>query len=484
MVNSFASSVTARNTVVVHRRLARDNDVEVVETNRRGHATRYAADAARRGFDVVIGYGGDGTLNEVATGIAGTDAALGVLPGGSTNVFARTLGLPNDPIAAVDLLANGIDAGDIRPIGLGRVNGRFFCFHTGIGYDAAVVRKVERHASMKRWFGHPLFISAALTTWASGYDRHHPTSRSTPATDAASTTGTSRSSSTPTRTPTSATARSTSRRAATLDRGLVAVTFRTLRVRRSCAALSGALRGGGVRPSEHLDEWTDLDELVAWHDEPFPYQVDGDYLGETSRLEFAHVPDAVRLVSRRRHRRRDPTHLTRVRCPQHGEARDGRYVGHVRDRCRRRPTDELAHALRVVARPRVDGDPGRVTLVDGDRSATPTHGCSGAVAAAAAATRRRRPARRPRATPSAMPDRSPARVDHRQVERRDQPSRRSRAGERRQHDDGDDRPCGRSPVRAASFLISMLTRSPAVQATSASRSVGMCPGRSRRVDDR
>ena len=57
MVNSFASSVTARNTVVVHRRLARDNEVEVVETNRRGHATRYAADAARRGFDVVIGFG-------------------------------------------------------------------------------------------------------------------------------------------------------------------------------------------------------------------------------------------------------------------------------------------------------------------------------------------------------------------------------------------------------------------------------------------
>ena len=88
VVNSFASSVTARNTVVVHRRLAQGHDVELVETNRRGHATRFAHDAARRGIDVVVGYGGDGTLNEVATGIAGTDTALGVLPGGSTNVFA------------------------------------------------------------------------------------------------------------------------------------------------------------------------------------------------------------------------------------------------------------------------------------------------------------------------------------------------------------------------------------------------------------
>ena len=111
IVNSFASSVTARNTVVVQRRLARDHDVELVETNRRGHATRFAFDAARRNVDVVVGFGGDGTLNEVATGIAGTETALGVLPGGSTNVFARTIGLPNDPVAAVDSLAAGIDAG-------------------------------------------------------------------------------------------------------------------------------------------------------------------------------------------------------------------------------------------------------------------------------------------------------------------------------------------------------------------------------------
>src|ERR687898_2817298 len=174
VVNSFASSVTARNTVVVHRRLARGHDVELVETNRRGHATRFAHDAARRGIDVVVGYGGDGTLNEVATGIAGTDTALGVLPGGSTNVFARTIGLPNDPVAAVDVLARGIDAADMRPIGLGRVNGRFFCFHTGIGFDAAVVRAVEKRASMKRWLGHPLFMWAGLSTWARGYDRKHP----------------------------------------------------------------------------------------------------------------------------------------------------------------------------------------------------------------------------------------------------------------------------------------------------------------------
>jgi diacylglycerol kinase family enzyme len=296
VVNSFASSVTARNTVVVHRRLARGHEVEVVETNRRGHATRFAHDAARRGIDVVVGYGGDGTLNEVATGIAGTDTALGVLPGGSTNVFARTLGLANDPVTAADQLGRGIDAGDLRPIGLGEVNGRFFCFHTGIGYDAAVVRAVEQRASLKRWLGHPLFITAALSTWLRGYERRQPhfSLDAGPGrrvedgyfsivlnTNPYTYLGNRPLDLSP---------------AATFDRALVVITFRTLRVRPILRGLGSALRGGGVTTSEHLVEWPDVDEMVVEHDAPFPFQVDGDYLGDVERLEFRHVPDAVQLV--------------------------------------------------------------------------------------------------------------------------------------------------------------------------------------------
>jgi diacylglycerol kinase family enzyme len=295
VVNTFASSVTARNTVVIQRRLARGNDVEIVETNRRGHATRFAADASRRGIDVVVGFGGDGTLNEVATGVAGTDAALGVLPGGSTNVFARTIGLPNDPVVAADHLAAGIAAKDVRPIGLGQVNGRFFCFHTGVGFDAAVVAAVERRASWKRWFGHPLFIASGLMTWLRGYERGRPHFRVT----------------TPTRTiddgyftivlntnpytylgnrPLDLSP------AATFDRGLVAVTFRTMQARAILTSLTGALRGGGVKPTDYLDEQVDLERFTIESEEPFPYQLDGEYLGEATRLEFQHVPDAVCLV--------------------------------------------------------------------------------------------------------------------------------------------------------------------------------------------
>ena len=312
IVNSFASSVTARNTVVVHRRLGegrrggdgadrpgrrRVHDVEVVETNRRGHATRFAHDAARRGFDVVIGFGGDGTLNEVATGIAGTDTALGVLPGGSTNVFARTLGMPNDPVRAVEHLVEGIEAGDVRPIGLGQVNGRYFCFHTGVGYDAAVVQQVERHGSLKRWLGHPLFIYAGLSTWARGYDRRNPhfTVSGGDAPDEANGYFTVVLNTNPYtylgNRPLDLSP------AAGLDRaGLVAVTFTTMRARTILGSLGGALRGGGVQPSAHLDVRTGLDRLTISHDSPFPYQLDGDALGDTTRLDIRHVPDAVRLV--------------------------------------------------------------------------------------------------------------------------------------------------------------------------------------------
>jgi diacylglycerol kinase family enzyme len=296
VVNAFASSVTARNTVIVHQVLSRGNDVEVVETNRRGHATRFSQDAARKGVGVVIGYGGDGTLNEVATGVAGTETALGVLPGGSTNVFARTLGMPNDPVLAVQQLADGINTRHIEPIGLGQVNDRYFCFHTGVGYDAAVVKEVEKHGSLKRWAGHPLFIYAGLRTWASNYDRKTPhfelefengdrvadgyftvVLNTNPYTYLGNR-------------PLDLSP------AATLERGLVVITFKTMQVGAILRSLGGALRGGGVKPSKYLDVHEDVRSLTIRHHVPFPYQLDGDYLGEISELDFRHVPDAIRLV--------------------------------------------------------------------------------------------------------------------------------------------------------------------------------------------
>ncbi len=174
IVNSSASSVTPRGRVVIQKALSADHDVTVAETSRRGHATRLAQGAARDGVDVVVVLGGDGTLNEAANGLAGTETALPPLPGGSTNVFARTIGLPNDPIEATGALLDGLAAGRIEAVGLGSVNGRYFLFHVGLGFDAAVVEQVERRAQLKRWAGHPLFVFSAFTTWFRHYDSSRP----------------------------------------------------------------------------------------------------------------------------------------------------------------------------------------------------------------------------------------------------------------------------------------------------------------------
>ena len=299
VVNSFASSVTARNTVIVHRRLARHCDVEVVETNRRGHATRFALDAARRGIDVVVGFGGDGTLNEVATGIARTATALGVLPGGSTNVFARTIGLPNDPVEAVELLADALERGDTRrPIGLGQVNGRYFCFHTGVGYDAAVVERVERRGALKRWLGTPAVhhrrgvdVAARLRPAYATLQRRAPRRRR-------GDTGRvllDRAQHEPVHLPGQPPARPVPARDTRPGTGGGHVQDDARHGDPRFAG--GALRGGGIEPAPHLDVWTDVEHFVIEHDTPFPYQVDGDALGDTQRLEFRHVPNALDLVT-------------------------------------------------------------------------------------------------------------------------------------------------------------------------------------------
>ena len=294
MVNSFASSVTARNKVLIEEILIDGgHEVTLKETNRRGHATRFAQDAASRDWDVVIALGGDGTLNEVANGLAGSRTALGVLPGGSTNVFARTIGMENDPVAAARQLAAGLAADTIRPIGLGSVNGRYFCFHTGVGFDAAVVANVERRSTIKRWLGHPLFIYAGLKTFFRTYDRKQPHF----------TLNTARGSY-----PGSFTVVLNTNPytflgnrpldlapAANLDSALSTVTFSRLPVVGVLLALARTLLGGGVRGRSVTTE-DGLSGLTIESTEPFPYQLDGDYLGETHCLTFRWEPDAVRVV--------------------------------------------------------------------------------------------------------------------------------------------------------------------------------------------
>ena len=295
IVNSFASSVTPRNTVLVHEHLAKHHDVQVVETNERGHATRFAQDAASRGLDAVVGFGGDGTLNEIATGLAGSDTALAMLPGGSTNVFVRSLGIANDPMVALTQLMAGIDRNEIERVSLGQANGRYFTFHAGIGYDAAVVEQVERRSSLKRVVGQPLFAYSALHSWFKSYDRKYPhftmniDGRAIPNGFFSVVLNTN---------PYTFVGKHAIHlsSAASLEKKLVVVTFRKMTTPLMLKTLYSALRRGGLETSSGIDIATDVENVKIEFPAPFPYQLDGDYLGDTTSIEIKHCPEALRLV--------------------------------------------------------------------------------------------------------------------------------------------------------------------------------------------
>jgi len=150
--------------------LAADAKLEISETANRGHAAALACRAMRDGVDVVVALGGDGTVNEVVNGLL-TDGvhsglpALGVVPGGSTNVFARALGLPNDPVEATSVLIDAMAARRTRRIGLGQADDRYFLFTAGLGFDAAVVAAVEGHRRRGRTSTHSLYVRTAVATY-------------------------------------------------------------------------------------------------------------------------------------------------------------------------------------------------------------------------------------------------------------------------------------------------------------------------------
>jgi len=297
LVNSTASSVTPRSRVVIRKALSADHQVTLAETKRRGHATRLAQGAAASGTEVVVVLGGDGTLNEAANGLAGTGCALAALPGGSTNVFARTIGLPNDPIEATGQLLDALGRRSIRRVGLGSVNGRYFLFHTGVGFDAAVVAQVERHAGLKRYAGHPLFVYSGFATWFRHYDHRKPSFEvehpdGTVVEDGYLTIVMNTNPYTYLGNRPLDLSPET-----TLDTGLAALTLRTMRFDRTLRVVASALSSGkSLRSSRWVDYRIDVDGLTVRGYDPVPYQVDGDYLGEVEHLTFRHEPDILDLV--------------------------------------------------------------------------------------------------------------------------------------------------------------------------------------------
>ena len=300
LINPSASSVDWKSRMAANSALVADHDVTTVETTKRDDATGLARQAAEDGFEAVVVLGGDGTLNEAANGLVNTNTALATLPGGSTNVFARTIGMAPKTTKAAPQLAAALSRGtdSLRTFGLGTVNGqRHFLFHLGVGYDAEVVAQVERRASLKRKIGQAIFVYSSFSTYFKHYDHKKPSFAldfpdGTSVEDGFFTIclntnpytylGARPLCVTPDTGP---------------ERGLVTVTTKKLKVRTLLTLFGSALGKGEIlRKSESVDYHTDLKSVTFRGHKPFPHQVDGDYLGQATSLEVTHGEASIRLI--------------------------------------------------------------------------------------------------------------------------------------------------------------------------------------------
>ena len=300
IVNPYATTVSDRLKNLVVYALQSRYAVEAVDTEKQQHATQICREAAGEGYDAVVAFGGDGTVNEAATGLAGSKTPLTALPGGSTNVWCRTLGIPNDVVDATEHLLRMADDFHPRRVDLGRVDDRWFVFGAGMGLDASVVERVDAHPYRKARFGPWYYTYAALGTFTRRYLVRPPQVRvraggreidavtvvvqnSDPFTYFASR---------PIRICEGAGLDSGTLSLAALKRASP-LEFPTLIPR----IFSG--RPGAVLRHRQIDGVAGLleAEVETADERPFPLEVDGDYVGEFERVRLSVAPGHLTAVS-------------------------------------------------------------------------------------------------------------------------------------------------------------------------------------------
>ena len=305
IVNPYATTVSDRLKNLVVYALQGRYEVEAVTTEAADHATEIGREARHGGYDVVVAFGGDGTLNEVANGLAGTEVPVSVLPGGSTNVVARTLGIPNDVVDATEHLLSMADRFRPRKIDLGIVEGRHFVFSCGAGIDASVVERVEANPKMKARAGPYFYAYSAVAGFYRRYLRN-PVRLRVESGDGRSLEGVT------------ALAQNSdpftyfSKRpihiceGVEIDDGSLAVGVLTRAKQRDQATLVSRLLSGRYL-AEHravavLERVTEVTVTSVTEDPEgrrrrFPVQVDGDFLGEHERVRIGVLPGALTVVA-------------------------------------------------------------------------------------------------------------------------------------------------------------------------------------------
>ncbi|MFJ9348903.1 diacylglycerol/lipid kinase family protein [Streptomyces sp. NPDC101237] len=316
VVNPAATTTSARRRDVLIHALASEVELEAVTTEYRGHARDLGRQAAEsEDIDLVVALGGDGTVNEVVNGLlhAGPDPdrlpGLAVVPGGSTNVFARALGLPNDPVEATGALLAALREKQERLVGLGLTAGtpgtadeavppRWFTFNAGLGFDAGVVGRVEQQRELGKKSTHALYVRQVVRQFFGEQHRRQGTitlerAGADPVTDLV----VAIVSNTSPWTYLGNRPMYTSPKAS-FDKGIDVLglsRLSTAAVARYGTQLltSSPERGPHGR---HAVSLHDLDQFTLHSKVPLPLQMDGDHLGLRTSVTFTGVRRALRVI--------------------------------------------------------------------------------------------------------------------------------------------------------------------------------------------
>jgi diacylglycerol kinase family enzyme len=299
IVNPYATTVSDRLKNLVVYALRGRYQVEAVETESRDHATRLCREAARDRYDVVVAFGGDGTVNEAANGLVGSDTPLSCLPGGRTNVYCRMLGIPIDVVDATEHLLRLTDDWRPRRVDVGQVNARSFLFSAGVGLDASVVERVDAHPRLKARMGEWYYTVTVLRAFNRRYLFNPP------------------------RLEASLGEERVAGVTAVVQNGAPYTFFgnRPVNLGEGATLDSGTLSGVILERARPIDVptliWRGLSkrahfgrhrrvhafsgldhlELRSLDDRLLPLQVDGDYIGEVDRADFAVTPGGLLVVA-------------------------------------------------------------------------------------------------------------------------------------------------------------------------------------------
>ncbi|NDL60021.1 diacylglycerol/lipid kinase family protein [Phytoactinopolyspora mesophila] len=299
VVNPHATTTSERTRDVLISALRHDLELHVVETTHRAHAVELGRQARTQKLDLVIAVGGDGTVNELINGMLdgehGSDVpAIGIVPGGSTNVLARNLGIPEDPVEATGLLLDALREGRRQPLGLGRLDQRYFTFAAGVGLDADVVRTVEELRAAGRKSTHALYVRTAVRRLFAQPDRRHSRITIT----AAGHEGEALppvavaviSNCSPWTYLGSRPLRPTPR--ASFDSGLDLFGLSGLGLIPTVKSVAQMTTRRGPR-GRRVVSLHDQHELTLHSEQPMPVQLDGDYIGERTSVTVSSVPNAI-----------------------------------------------------------------------------------------------------------------------------------------------------------------------------------------------